>query len=122
MNVLKPSLIAVLAAVSLVLLSAGDSSPAQATHGNLNIHVHEIYFHPEDAFGTPTDHGAAQLACQAASPDPACDAQIHVGDTITWVSAAPLPAQTIIPSLSARTPSGPAGRTSIRITRSGIQE
>jgi len=93
---IRLSLLAVVAAacvVSLLLLGSGGRSPVQASQGNVNVHVHDTFFHPEGAFGTPTDHTAAAAACQLANPDSACDAQIHVGDTITWITAPPAAGQ-----------------------------
>jgi plastocyanin len=80
------ALIVALAALTMMVAE----SPARASHGNFNVHVHDDYFHPAGAFGVPTDHTVAKAACQKANPDAACDATIHVGDTITFVSPAPL--------------------------------
>ncbi len=75
--------------MALLTQGGGNANNALATHGNLNVHVHDDFYHPAGAFGTPTDHTVAMAACMVANPDPACDAQIHAGDTITWVTAAP---------------------------------
>ena len=70
------------------------SAPAARAATNLDVHVHDNYYHPAGAFlvGPSTDHVAAKAACQGATPAAACDALIHVGDTITWVVAPPLAA------------------------------
>lgn len=75
--------------VALLVIGGGTSKPVEATHGNLNVHVHDDFYHPAGAFGSPTDHTAAAAACMVADPAAACDAQIHAGDTITWVTANP---------------------------------
>ncbi len=75
--------------MALLVIGGDTSQTAEATHGNLNVHVHDDFYHPAGAFGSPTDHTAAAAACMVADPAAACDAQIHVGDTITWVTAAP---------------------------------
>lgn len=85
-KVVSIALVVVLAAL---MMTVGES-PARASHGNFNVHVHDDYFHPAGAFGVPTDHTVAKAACQKANPDAACDATIHVGDTITFISPAPL--------------------------------
>jgi len=82
---------ALLAAVMALTLVAGET-PAQASHGTFNVHVHDDYFHPAGTFGVPTDHNLAKAACQKASPDAACDSTIHVGDSVSFVSPAPLAA------------------------------
>jgi plastocyanin len=84
--------ILVLATAVSLLVAAGGSSTATASHGNLNVHVHDDFYHPAGAFGVPTNHSTAQAACQLANPSASCDAVIHEGDTITWVSPAPLAA------------------------------
>ena len=86
------ALLTVAAAVTLGLVVIGSDGPmtAAASHGNVNVHIHDTYFHPAGAFGSPTDHAAAQAACQLATPDAACDAQIHAGDSITWITADPV--------------------------------
>jgi plastocyanin len=80
-------------AVCLVLLGGNAAVPAHATV-NLNVHVHDDYFHPAGAFlvGPSTSHPLAQAACAVAQPDPQCDARIRVGDTITWVAPSPFAA------------------------------
>src|SRR3970040_12124 len=80
--------------VSLLLVAGNGVTPAQATHGNLNVHVHDDFYHPTGAFivGPGTDHALAKAACQVANPDPQCDAVIHVGDPLTWPSPSPLAA------------------------------
>lgn len=80
--------LAALAMLAVVAVRDG-APPAEATHGNLNVHVHDDYYHPAGAFGVPTSHALAMTSCQKAQPDAACDAQIHIGDTITWVAPAP---------------------------------
>ncbi len=80
-------------AVCLVLLGGNATVPAHAAV-NLNVHVHDDYFHPAGAFlvGPSTDHTLAQAACAVTQPDPQCDARIRVGDTITWVAPSPFAA------------------------------
>jgi len=80
-------------AVSLVLLGGNGTVPAHAAT-NLNVHVHDDFYHPAGTFlvANVTDHAAAQAACEVPIPDSQCDASISVGDTITWVSPAPLAA------------------------------
>jgi plastocyanin len=79
--------------MALLIVSSDGAAPALAAV-NKNVHVHDDFYHPAGAFvvGPGTDHNLAQAACQKANPDAACDATIHVGDTITWVSPAPLAA------------------------------
>lgn len=83
--------LAVLVATGLALALPGSWGTAQAAV-NLNVHVHDDFYHPAGAFlvGSSTDHNLAKAACQKASPEAACDAVIAVGDTITWVAPAPL--------------------------------
>jgi plastocyanin len=78
--------------VSLLLIAASGADSAQATPANLDVHVHDNYYHPEGAFivGPGTDHTLAQAACQGANPAPACDAVITQGETVTWVTSPPL--------------------------------
>jgi plastocyanin len=85
------TLAAAVVAIGLAVIAGDGASPVQATHGNLNVHVHDNYYHPNGAFvvGPGTDHTLAKAACQKTSPDPECDAVIHEGDTITWVVGAP---------------------------------
>lgn len=80
------------AAIAIYSLVGFEGREAVASPANLNVHVHDDFYHPAGAFivGTGTDHNVAQAACQTASPAPACDAVIPVGDTITWVAPAPL--------------------------------
>jgi plastocyanin len=75
----------------LAYLAVGPQQ-AEASHGNLNVHVHDDYYHPAGAFAisSVTDHNLARAACEVGDPPLSCDAIIHVGDTITWVSPAPL--------------------------------
>ena len=81
-----------LLAVSLLVAADDGPVPVQASHGNLNVHVHDDFYHPAGAFvvGPGTDHTLAEAACETANPFAACDAVIHEGDTITWVAPAPL--------------------------------
>ncbi len=91
-NLLVYPLIAAAILFIVLPLSSHASHTVDASPGNLDIHVHDTYFHPAGAFlvnGT-TDHAAAQLACQKASPDAECDAHVTIGDTITWVTSDPL--------------------------------
>lgn len=83
-----------LLAVGLLLVATGGPEPAQATHGNVEVHVHDNFYHTKGAFlvSGATDHNLAKSACEKASPDAQCDTAIHVGDTITWVAPAPLAA------------------------------
>jgi plastocyanin len=82
--------LAALAIVAVFFAGGGAAGPAAAA-GNTNVHVHDNYFHPQGAFlvGLSTDHVAAQAACQAANPAPACDTVITAGDTVTWIVASP---------------------------------
>lgn len=87
--------VAVLSLVLAVLALSGQAATAAPSSSvNLNVHVHDDFYHPAGAFvvGPGTDHNLAMAACQVASPDPLCDAHIFTGDTITWVSPAPLAA------------------------------
>jgi plastocyanin len=79
-----------LAAGLVVALPA--SQPADASHGNFNVHVHDDYYHPVGAFlvSGVTDHGIARAVCETGDPPSDCDAVIHAGDTITWVAPPPL--------------------------------
>lgn len=81
--------LAVLAAITLVL-GRGAATPVQASHGIVDKHVHDDYFHPTQGFVVGLGHATAQALCQQAQPDTSCTAVIHVGDSIRWVSPAPL--------------------------------
>lgn len=76
----------------MVIAPQASQAAPPATHGNLNVHVHDDYYHPAGAFLSfgITDHNVAKQMCEAGNPIAACDAVIHAGDTITWVSPAPL--------------------------------
>jgi plastocyanin len=79
-------------AVAVILLTGFPATqPANATV-NLNVHVHDDFYHPAGYFvvGPGTDHFVAKANCQAVQPAPTCDALINAGDTITWVAPAPL--------------------------------
>jgi len=87
--------VAVCAAAAVISMIMASVAPQPATtHAavNLNVHVHDDFFHPAGAFivGSSTDHSLAAAACEVPSPASTCDAVIYVGDTITWVSPAPL--------------------------------
>jgi plastocyanin len=77
---------------AIVMLAAWQAAEPATAATNLNVHVHDDFYHPAGAFlvGPSTDHNLAQTSCQAANPAPACDAVITAGSTITWVSPAPL--------------------------------
>jgi plastocyanin len=85
--------IALTALAAAVVLLAGwpAASPANAAV-NLNVHVHDDFYHPAGYFnpGPGTDHFVAKANCQGLNPAPTCDALITGGDTITWVAPAPL--------------------------------
>ena len=85
-----------LLAIGLLLMARGGTEPAQANPGNLDVHVHDDFFHPKGKFlvGGATDHSLAKAGCEKASPDAECDAAISVGDTLTWVAPAPLAVNT----------------------------
>src|SRR5437867_3161170 len=70
------ALAAGLIAVGLILTARDGAAPVHATV-NLNVHVHDNFYHPAGTFGSPTDHNVAQAFCQVANPDPSCDALIH---------------------------------------------
>ena len=91
-KVVALALVTGLLAVSLVVAAGDGPVRVQASHGNLNVHVHDDFYHPAGAFvvGPGTDHALAKAACEKANPDAPCDAVIHAGDTITWVAPAPL--------------------------------
>lgn len=77
--------------LAVALLFGHDGQTVEATHGNLEVHVHDDYYHPVGAFlvSGVTDHSLAKAGCEKANPDAECDAVIHVGDTITWVAPPP---------------------------------
>ena len=93
-KVVASAVAAGLLAVTMLVAAGDGAGPVQASHGNLNVHVHDDYYHPAGKFivGSGTDHALAKAACEAAAPDVECDAVIHVGDTITWVAPSPLAA------------------------------
>lgn len=82
---------AAIAAITVLLTGSQFIEPVRAA-ANLAVHVHDDYYHPAGAFAIPgpgTNHPLAQSVCQVANPASACDAQIAVGDSITWVSPSP---------------------------------
>lgn len=82
---------AAIAAITVLLTGSQFVQPVKAAV-NLAAHVHDDYYHPAGGFANPgpaTNHALAQGACQVPDPAPACDAQISVGDSITWVSPSP---------------------------------
>jgi plastocyanin len=87
-----------LAAVSIaagaIVLASDGVTPARASHGTFNVHVHDDYFHPTGTFVPGAGHANAIALCMQALPDTTCTAVIHVapGDSINWVSPAPLAA------------------------------
>ncbi len=84
---------ALAALAAAVVLLAGWPAPTPAKAAvNLNVHVHDDYYHPAGYFivGPGTDHFVAKANCQGLTPAPTCDALINGGDTITWVAPAPL--------------------------------
>ncbi len=85
--------VGVLIAIGPSLLP-GATTPASASHGNFNVHVHDDFFHPTGSFVPGPGHATAEALCEQGNPDPSCTATIHVGpgDSITWVSPAPLAA------------------------------
>jgi plastocyanin len=91
-SILLAFVCAALAATAVLLGASDGATPALAIADNLNVHVHDNYYHPDGAFivGPGTDHALAQAACQKASPDAECDAVINEDDTITWVVDPPL--------------------------------
>lgn len=84
------AVITALAMVSLVM--SGGGSPAEGSHGVFDVHVHDDFFHPTGGFVVGPDHTTAQALCQQPQPDTLCTAVIHAGDSIRWVSPAPLAA------------------------------
>jgi len=80
--------LAALSAVTL-LLSQGGTTPVSAAV-LVDKHVHDDYFHPTQGFVVGPGHATAQALCQAAQPDTSCTAVINAGDSIQWVSPAPL--------------------------------
>lgn len=82
---------AAIAAITVLLTGSQFIQPVKAAI-DLPFHVHDDYYHPAGGFANPgpgTNHALAQGACQVPNPAPACDAQIGVGDSITWVSPSP---------------------------------
>lgn len=81
--------------VAAVVLGVGArSETATASHGTFNVHVHDDYFHPTGSFVPGAAHANAIALCMLPQPDASCTAVIHVapGDSINWVSPAPLAA------------------------------
>ncbi len=81
--------------VAVVVLAVGPQpETAKASHGNFNVHVHDDYFHPTGSFVPGVNHANAIALCMAAQPDTTCTSVIHAvaGDSITWISPAPLAA------------------------------
>jgi len=81
-------------AAGAIFLAGGGIMPTTASHGTFNVHVHDDYFHPTGSFVPGAGHATAIALCMGASPDTTCTAVIHVapGDSINWVSPAPLAA------------------------------
>ena len=79
-------------AAAVVLLTGWQTTPEANAAVNLNVHVHDDFYHPAGYFnpGPGTDHFVAKANCQGLNPSPTCDANINAGDTITWVAPAPL--------------------------------
>jgi plastocyanin len=79
-------------AAAVILLAGWPATQPVTAATNLNVHVHDDYFHPAGYFivGPGTDHFVAKANCQGLTPSPTCDALINAGDTITWVAPAPL--------------------------------
>lgn len=82
--------VAALSAITFLLSNPG--STARASHGVFDVHVHDDYFHPTGGFVVGTDHSTAKALCEQPQPDTTCTAVIDVGDSIRWVSPAPLAA------------------------------
>lgn len=81
--------LAVLSAVTL-LLGQGGAAPVQASHGIVDKHVHDDYFHPTQGFAVGLNHATAKALCEGLQPDTTCTAVIHAGDSVRWVAPAPL--------------------------------
>jgi plastocyanin len=81
-------------AAGAIFLAGGGVTPVTASHGTFNVHVHDDYFHPTGSFVPGAGHVTAEALCEQAVPDTTCTAVIHVapGDSINWVSPAPLAA------------------------------
>lgn len=79
-------------AAAVVLLTGWQATPEAQAAVNLNVHVHDDFYHPAGYFivGPGTDHLVAKSNCQGLQPSVNCDALINAGDTITWVAPAPL--------------------------------
>lgn len=89
--ILAASAATAIAAIAVLLTGSQFIEPVRAA-ANLAVHVHDDYYHPAGGFASPgpgTNHALAQGACQVPNPAPACDAQISVGDSITWISPSP---------------------------------
>jgi plastocyanin len=88
------ALAAGLIVAAVVLGVGGGSQTATASHGTFNVHVHDDYFHPTGSFVPGAGHATAIALCMLPQPDTTCTAVIHVapGDSINWVSPAPLAA------------------------------
>ena len=83
--------VAAIGAIAILLTGSQFIQPVRAA-ANLAVHVHDDFYHPAGGFANPgpaTNHALAQSFCQVANPASTCDAQISVGDTITWVSPSP---------------------------------
>jgi plastocyanin len=86
------ALAAGLVVAAVVVAVGGGSQTATASHGTFNVHVHDDYFHPTGSFVPGVNHANAIALCMRQQPDTTCTAVIHVapGDSINWVSPAPL--------------------------------
>src|SRR5437773_891556 len=81
--------------VTAVLFAVGSAPRlASASHGAVNVHVHDDYFHPTVNFTVGAGHSNAIALCMRAQPDTTCTAVVHAiaGDSITWIAPAPLAA------------------------------
>lgn len=79
---------AVLAAVTM-FLGQGGVTPVSAAV-TVDKHVHDDFFHPTQGFVVGPGHATAMALCMQAQPDTSCTAVINAGDSIRWVSPAPL--------------------------------
>jgi plastocyanin len=88
------ALAAALIVAAVVVVVGPGSEPAKASHGNFSVHVHDDYFHPTGGFVVGPGHATAKALCEQGQPDQSCTSVIHVapGDSITWISPAPLAA------------------------------
>jgi plastocyanin len=89
----RAAFIGILTALSAVafLLGQGGATPVQAAV-IVDKHVHDDYFHPTQGFVVGPGHATAQALCMQLQPDTSCTAVITVGDSVRWVSPAPLAA------------------------------